>query len=294
MILSISSLFGYQSLSKHHAFTIDVEDWYHGAADEVVRTSGERRLCYGLGKLLDILAEFEVKATFFWLGLAASENPCLVKQVARAGHEIACHGWVHEPVYGISPQRFREETQYAMSLISDLSGQPVIGYRAPYFSITRKSLWALEILADLGFEYDSSIFPIKNWRYGISDFSSMPQQVTTSAGTIYEMPLSVRRILGNNLPISGGAYFRIYPYAITQQNFRVAEHNNQAVIFYIHPWELDLEHPPVPLSWKEKLTHSINLHTTAQKLHKLLSEFSFVPLHQILVESIPNRLSNDL
>jgi polysaccharide deacetylase family protein (PEP-CTERM system associated) len=294
MISSISSLLGCQSLSKHHAFTIDVEDWYHGAADEVTRTSGERRLCYGLGKLLDILAKFEVKATFFWLGLAASENPCLVKQVAHAGHEIACHGWVHEPVYSMSPQRFREETQYAMSLISDLSGQPVIGYRAPYFSITRKSLWALEILADIGFEYDSSIFPIKNWRYGISDFNPMPQQVTTSAGTIYEMPLSVRRILGNNLPISGGAYFRIYPYAITQQNFRTAEHNNQAVIFYIHPWELDLEHPPVPLSWKEKLTHSINLHTTEQKLHRLLSEFSFVPLRQILVELVPNRLLTDL
>jgi polysaccharide deacetylase family protein (PEP-CTERM system associated) len=288
MILSITPLTGYQCLSKHHAFTIDVEDWYHGAADELTRNSGERRLCYGLGKLLDILAEFGVTATFFWLGLAASENPQLVKQVARAGHEIACHGWVHEPVYSMTPQRFREETQYAMSLISDLSGQPIIGYRAPYFSITRKSLWALEILTELGFEYDSSIFPIKNWRYGISDFNPTPQQVTTSAGTIYEIPLSVRRFLGNNFPISGGAYFRIYPYAITQQNFRVAEHNNQAAIFYIHPWELDLKHPPLSLSWKEKLTHSINSHTINRKLYQLLSDFSFVPLRQVLVESTVN------
>lgn len=287
MISSISPLLGNQTTSKHHAFTIDVEDWYHGAADEVTRTSGERRLHYGLEKLLDILAKFEVKATFFWLGIAALENPRLVKQVASAGHEIACHGWVHDPVYSMSPQRFKEETQYARNLISDLSGQPVIGYRAPYFSITRKSLWALEILAELGFEYDSSIFPIKNWRYGISDFDPRIQQITTSSGTIYEMPLSVRRVLGNNLPVSGGAYFRIYPYAVTQQNFRAVEHNNQAAIFYIHPWELDSAHPPVPLSWKEKLTHSINLHATERKLDRLLSEFSFVTIRQILVELSP-------
>lgn len=283
-----SPLLDPQHLLKHHAFTIDVEDWYHGASDEVIRASGERRLCYGLGKLLDILAEFQVKATFFWLGIAASENPHLVKQVANAGHEIACHGWLHEPVYNMSPQRFKAETQHAVNLISDLSGQKVIGYRAPYFSITRKSLWALEILAKLGFEYDSSIFPIKNWRYGISNFNPIIQQVATPTGAIYEMPLSVRRILGNNFPISGGAYFRIYPYAITQLNFRAAQCNNQAAIFYIHPWELDLDHPPVPLSWKEKLTHSINLHTITQKLHKLLSEFSFVPLRQILTESVSN------
>ncbi|MBD3882711.1 polysaccharide deacetylase family protein [Phormidium tenue FACHB-886] len=265
-----------KSPCKHHAFTVDVEDWYHGAADLEVRTSSERRLCYGLGTLLDLLAEFQVKATFFWLGVAASENPHLVEQVAEAGHEIACHGWVHEPIYDMSPKRFREETQQAANVISDLAGQPVTAYRAPYFSITRKSLWALEILAELGFQYDSSIFPIHNWRYGIANFDPMPQQIITSAGSIYEIPLSVRRFLGSNMPVSGGAYFRLYPYAITRCNFLAAERRNQPVVFYIHPWELDLNHPDVPLTWKEKLTHSINARTTEQKLRRVLSEHSFV------------------
>jgi polysaccharide deacetylase family protein (PEP-CTERM system associated) len=276
---------------NQHAFTVDVEDWYHGANDVLVRTSGDRRLHYGLGTLLDLLAEHHVKGTFFWLGLAAQENPHLVKQVAAAGHEIGCHGWSHEPVYTMSPQRFHAETQQATRLIADLAGQPVTAYRAPYFSITRRSLWALEILAELGFRYDSSIFPIHNWRYGIPDFEPRPQQIHTSAGPIYELPLSVWQIWGQNLPIGGGAYFRLYPFALTRYGFHRAEQKGYPIIFYIHPWELDLDHPPVPLCWQERLTHAVNLHTAEQKLRRLLQEFSFAPLRQILEHPVKSHVT---
>jgi polysaccharide deacetylase family protein (PEP-CTERM system associated) len=263
---------------QQHAFTVDVEDWYHGVADKVIKVSAERRLHYGLGSLLDLLAEYEIKGTFFWLGEAALENQHLVKQVALAGHEIGCHGFSHEFIYNMSTKRFRDETKHAQEAIADLTGKPITAYRAPYFSITRRSLWALEILVELGFKYDSSIFPVQNWRYGISDFKPRPQLLHTPVGVIYELPLSVRRILGQNIPISGGAYFRLYPYTLTRNNFLTAEREGHPVVFYIHPWELDPEHPPVPLKWKERLTHNINLHSTKTKLRQLLREFSFAPL----------------
>lgn len=276
-----------KSTILQHAFTIDVEDWYQGiAVKEKTKASAERRLHYGLIALLELLAEHGVTGTFFWLGPAAIEYPHLVRQVADAGHEIGCHGWSHDLIYTMTPQRFRDETMQASSVIADLIGKPVTAYRAAYFSITRKSLWALEILVELGFQYDSSIFPIQNWRYGIPDFEPRPQQVNTPAGAIYEMPISVRRFLGRSLPVSGGAYFRLYPYLITHSNFRAAEREGCPVVFYLHPWELDPDHPRVPFHWKARLTHYINLRSTKQKLRQLLQEVSFAPLGKVLENEI--------
>lgn len=269
-----------------HIFTVDVEDWYHGVADEQIRASAERRLHYGLGSLLELLAEYNVKGTFFWLGLAAAEHPHLVKQVAEAGHELGCHGWSHEPIYTMSAEMFREETRRARDTIADLTGKPVVAYRAPYFSITSKSLWALEILADLEFRYDSSIFPVRHWRYGIPNCNPQPHQINTSSGLIYEIPASVRRVFNYNIPVSGGAYFRLYPYKVTYSNFRALEQEGRYVIFYIHPWELDLNHPPVPLTWKEHITHYINRFSTELKLKQLLQDFSFAPLSHVLENEI--------
>lgn len=271
---------------QQHAFTVDVEDWYHGATDQKIKVSAERRLHYGLGSLLDLLAECEAKGTFFWLGQAALDNPHLVKQVAEAGHEIGCHGLFHEFIYNMSPQRFRSDTKRAQEILADLTGKPVIAYRAPYFSITRKSLWALDILTELGFRYDSSIFPVKNWRYGILDFKPEPQQVHSSTGSIYEMPLSIRQVMGQNIPISGGAYFRLYPYILTRSNFLTAEREGRPVIFYTHPWELDPDHPQLSLHWKERLTHNINLRSTKTKLRRLLHDFSFTSLGDILENQV--------
>jgi len=275
-----------QTVRMRHIFTVDVEDWYHGIADEQIRASAERRLHYGLDILLELLAEYNAKGTFFWLGPAAAEHPNLVRQVAEAGHELGCHGWFHELIYTMSPQRFRDETKRARDVIADLTGKPVTAYRAPYFSITSKSLWALEILADLGFRYDSSIFPIRNWRYGIPDFYPQPQQINTSSGSIYEMPVSVRRMFNQNIPVSGGAYFRLYPYRLTYSNFRALERQGDHVVFYIHPWELDLNHPPVPLNWKERITHYVNRLSTESKLRQLLQDFSFASLGDVLEDEV--------
>lgn len=263
--------------SLRHIFTVDVEDWYHGIPNVQI-AANQRRLDCSLGLLLEILAEYKVKGTFFWLGEAAAENPNLVKQVASCGHELGCHGWKHQMIQSMTPQEFRKNTKHAADFVADLTGKPVLAYRAPYFSITQSTLWALEILADLGFIYDSSIFPIYNWRYGIPDFDTQPQQINTSRGSIYEVPLSVRRIFKQNIPVSGGGYFRLYPYKFTRSNFRALEEAGNHVVFYIHPWELDENQPPVSPSWKERLTNNINRLTTVPKLRKLLEDFDFAPL----------------
>lgn len=271
-----------------HIFTVDVEDWYHGIPDEQIRVSAERRLHYGLSIILELLTEYKVKGTFFWLGCAAVEHPSLVQQVAEAGHELGCHGWSHEPIYTMSVERFRDETRHALDVIADLAGKPVTAYRAPYFSITRRTLWALEILAELGFRYDSSIFPMQHWRYGIPDFEPQLQQINTPAGPIYEMPISVRRIQAYSIPVSGGAYFRLYPYKLTHSNFRALEQESRYGVFYIHPWELDLNRPSVSHSWKERISNYINRASTAPKLRQLLQDFSFAPLGEVLEHEISN------
>lgn len=278
-------------IRRQHALTVDVEDWYHGIPiHEKTKVSAERRLYNSLNILLELLARYKVKGTFFWLGPVALENPNLLQQVVNAGHEIGCHGWSHDLIYTMSPQRFREETQRASSVLADLTGKPITVYRAAYFSITKSSLWALEILAELGFKYDSSIFPVQNWRYGIPDFEPRPQLINTPSGDIYELPISVRQILNRNVPVSGGAYFRFYPYAITFNNFRLAEREGSPVVFYLHPWELDPSHPRLSFHWKAHFTHYFNLHSTQPKLQRLLRDFSFAPLSEVL-KSIPTQLS---
>ncbi len=271
-----------------HAFTVDVEDWYQGipiAAE--TRATAARRLQGSMDVLLALLAERRHKGTFFLLGPVASEYPELVRRLAAEGHEIGCHGWSHDLLYTMTRERFVEETRRAKALLEDLIGRPVVAYRAAYFSITRASLWALEELARLGFSYDSSIFPVRNWRYGIPDFDPRPQRVHTPAGPILELPMSVRRVAGRNVPVSGGAYFRLFPYALTRANFRHAEGEGRPVVFYLHPWELDPGHPRVRFHWKAWATHYARLGTTRPKLERLLCDFDFGTLGATLEAAVP-------
>jgi polysaccharide deacetylase family protein (PEP-CTERM system associated) len=270
-----------------HAFTVDVEDWYDGIPiDAGSRRTAERRLHVGLDRLLERLATQSVQGTFFVLGPLARDNRSLVRGLAEAGHEVGCHGWSHDLLYMMTRERFRDETARARDAIADATGQPVTAYRAAYFSITRASYWALEELAGLGFRYDSSIFPVRNWRYGIPGYPRHPQRIDTAAGAISELPISVRELFGAHLPAAGGAYFRIYPYALTRSNFRASERAGVPVVFYLHPWELDPGHPRVPFYWKARLTHYVNLRSTDAKLRRLLEEFAFGPLSEVLEHEI--------
>ncbi len=187
----------------------------------------------------------------------------------------------------MSPERFREETRSSVRDLEDCIGKPVRSYRAAYFSITRRSLWALDVLAAEGIRFDSSIFPVKNWRYGIPDYSRRPTVVETQHGPLLEFPLSTRRLFGRNIPTTGGAYFRIYPYAITRSNIRASEREGMPVVFYLHPWELDPKHPFVGFRKKAMVTHYANLRSTQPKLEKLLADFRFTTLGEVLDDAFP-------
>jgi polysaccharide deacetylase family protein (PEP-CTERM system associated) len=271
-----------------HAFTIDLEDWYHGIPIAPERkAAAERRLHVGTDRLLDLLARHNAKATFFALSLIAHEHPEILRRISDAGHDIGSHGLSHDFIYEMSPDRFREETRSSVRDLEDCIGKPVRSYRAAYFSITRRSLWALDILAAEGIRFDSSIFPIKNYRYGIPDYSRRPTMVETANGPLLEFPLSTRRLLGRNIPTTGGAYFRIYPYLLTRANIRASEREGMPVVFYLHPWELDPKHPFVSFKRKAMMTHYANLRSTAPKLDKLLADFEFTTLGEVLQNAFP-------
>jgi polysaccharide deacetylase family protein (PEP-CTERM system associated) len=205
-----------------------------------------------------------------------------VRRLAEAGHEPGCHGWSHDPVYQMPPERFRGETRRAVDVISAITGMPVIAYRAPFFSIPKASLWALEVLASLGFRYDSSVFPVAYWRNGIPDLEPHPQRIVTPSGPIMKFPLPVRRAPGCNWTVSGGAHFRIYPYVLTKANFRAIEAEGKPLVFCIHPWELDPGHPRVQFCLKARLTHHANLASTEPKLRRLMNDSAFGPLGKVL------------
>ena len=265
-----------------HAFTVDVEDWYQGIPiSDRASTRNAQRLEECCHRLLDTMAEFDVRGTFFILGPVAQTYPNLIQRIADEGHELGCHGWSHDLVYEMTPERFRAETQRACDAIAHATGQRVTAYRAAYFSITRHSLWALDILAELGFQCDSSIFPVRNWRYGIPDFELAPRMVQTPAGSICEIPMSVRQVGSMRLPVTGGAYFRLFPYFVSRANMRAVGKRGRAVVFYLHPWELDPDHPRIAFYWKARLTHYANLKATEPRLRRLLTDFSFGTLGEI-------------
>lgn len=267
-----------------NAFTVDFEDWYQGL--EIPHTDWDRfedRIENGSRRLLDLMAGANVRGTFFVLGAVAERHPEWVREIAAAGHEVATHGWSHTLVYQMAPETFREELRRSIALLEDLAGQKVVGHRAPFFSITKRSLWALEILRECGIEYDSSIFPVVNYRYGIADAPRWPYAAEAGrAGTLAEFPVTTWRVLGRNLPVAGGAYFRIYPYLLTRTAFRAINREGRAAAFYIHPWELDPDHPRIPLPRRIAATHYANLPATEPRMRRLLADFAFAPMRDVL------------
>jgi polysaccharide deacetylase family protein (PEP-CTERM system associated) len=270
-----------------NVLSIDCEDWFHGLEIGMENWHKfENRIEKNTLKLLDLLQETGTKATFFILGYVAEKFPQLVVEVARKGHEIGSHGYSHQFVYKQSPNGFRQEMSRSLESLEKLSGQKILSYRAPFFSITQSSLWALEILADLGILFDSSIFPVINYRYGIPQAPRFPYWTMTKNGSkILEFPISTLRILGKNIPIAGGAYFRIFPYQFTKAGIKSLNRKNKPVIFYLHPWEIDPEHPKIKLPRRISLTHYYNLSQTETKFKKLLRDFRFIPLKKVLEDA---------
>jgi polysaccharide deacetylase family protein (PEP-CTERM system associated) len=265
-----------------NALTVDVEDDFHAAAlsSHVPREAWgarETRVGANTRKLLDILDQHGVRATFFVLGWVAERDPQLVKDIARRGHEVACHGYSHRLVYEQSPAEFREETVRAKGFLEDAVGAPVLGYRAASYSIVRESLWALDILAETGFAYDSSIFPVRHDRYGIPDAARTPHRMETPARqAIVEWPLSTARVLGYRLPVAGGGYFRLFPYWLSRWGLAsINRRERLPFIFYLHPWEIDPAQPRVPVRGLSRFRHYTNLHKCEGRLRRLLREFRF-------------------
>jgi polysaccharide deacetylase family protein (PEP-CTERM system associated) len=276
-----------------NAMTIDVEDYFHFSVfDGVVprhRWDGlESRVCANTERILEILDERNVRATFFILGWVAERFPELVRRIAWAGHEIASHGYAHRLVYDQTPAAFRDDVRRAKALLEATASVPVMGFRAPSYSITPRSLWALDVLMEEGYTYDTSIFPIHHDRYGIPLSARHPYWIHRDAGSILEIPGSTLRWNGMNLPIGGGGYFRLLPYAWTRWGISQLNREEQRpAVFYLHPWEIDPAQPRLHTSTLGRLRHYGRLDRTEQRLRRLLSEFSFGPLCSTFVAGTP-------
>ena len=275
--------------------SIDVEDYFHVSAFESISPpdswgNKELRVEINTDKILSILSANSVKATFFVLGWVAERCPDLVKRIASEGHEIASHGFGHQRVYNQSRAGFREDIRRSKQFLEDLTGQPVFGYRAPSYSISRDTFWAFDELCEAGYHYDSSIFPIHHDLYGISDwprFSAPVVKVSedlwqtckdpNGETTIMEVPISTVQIAGKNFPIAGGGYFRLFPYELTRLGLqRINRNEGQSFVFYLHPWELDPDQPRMNgARWKSRFRHYLNLHKTEERFWRLLSDFRF-------------------
>jgi polysaccharide deacetylase family protein (PEP-CTERM system associated) len=260
--------------------TIDLEDWYHCLdADPANWHRYEDRIVPSARRILKILDERDTRATFFVLGHVAERHGELIREIQRAGHEIGCHGYEHKFVYRQTPDEFAADVGRAARLLSSITGEPVLSYRAPYFSVTRKSLWALPVLRDLGFRYDSSIFPVHNHRYGIPDAPRLP--FTTDEG-ILEVPISTFPLARVRLPFAGGIYFRFFSYGLVRALCRRLNARGERVVFYLHPWEADEGQPRISLPPALKLRHYWRLGRTAAKLDSLLKDFRFGPVSEVL------------
>ena len=266
-----------------NAFTVDVEDYFHVSAfaERICPTtwgSYESRVVDNTRRILRLLDKHQTRATFFSLGWVAENYPQLVREIHRAGHEIGNHSYWHRLVYDLDPDEFCEDLLQANAVLEDTIGEPVTAFRAPSFSVTENSLWALDVLIEHGFRIDSSIFPIYHDRYGIPHAPRFPHVVreTNSNERLWEFPPSVHRSWGLNLPVSGGGYFRLLPARIARRLLsNVNATTGQPFMFYIHPWELDPGQPRLPGSMRSRVRHYQNLRTTERKLDRLLECFRF-------------------
>jgi polysaccharide deacetylase family protein (PEP-CTERM system associated) len=271
-----------------NAMSVDVEDYFQVSAfDRVVDRRSwdgrESRVTANTERLLALFDGAGVRATFFVLGWVADRFPALVRRIAAGGHEIASHGYGHRLVYELTRAEFRDDVRRSKRTLEDVSGAEVRGYRAPSYSVVERSLWAIDVLIDEGYRYDTSIFPIHHDRYGIPDAPRHVHVLTRGERSIVEAPGSTVRCGGINLPIAGGGYFRLLPYAWTRWGIsRRNRVEGQPAIFYLHPWEIDPAQPRIAASAASRVRHYTNLDKTEKRLRRLMKDFRFSTVDQVI------------
>jgi len=271
-----------------NALTIDVEEWFHVSLFrrqvrredwDTLKSTVVENTCL----VLDLLAEKNVKATFFILGWVAERYPEIVIAIQEQGHEIGSHTYSHQVIYEQSRQEFTTDVKRSMDILEHLTGEPVNSFRAPSYSITRSSLWAWEALADLGITCDSSVFPVKHDLYGIPEAPRFPFYINLKdRPRLVEVPLSTIQIRGKNIPMAGGGYLRLYPYWFIRHSLHRINNEGRPAIIYLHPWELDPHLPRLKVGFFKELRHYGNLSLTEDKLRRMLDEFSFGTLREVV------------
>jgi len=264
--------------ARVNAMTVDVEDYFQvqAFAGHIARDGWEmipRRVERNVDRLLQMFDDGRAAATFFALGWIAERHPAMMRRIAAAGHEVASHGYDHTRVHELSPARFRDDIRRTKAVLEDATAAPVLGYRAPTFSIGAGTPWAYDILAEEGYRYSSSVYPIRHDLYGAAQAPRAPFAV--ASGAIWEIPLTTRRLFGQNFPCAGGGYFRLLPYWLSHRNLRHLNAGDAPpCIFYMHPWEIDAEQPPVRgIGAKTRLRHYTNLKAMPARLERLLRDF---------------------
>ena len=276
-----------------NALTVDVEEYFQVTAFERVIDPAtwdgfSFRVADNTRRILDLFDRYGVRGTFFVLGWVAERDPELIHEIRRRGHEIASHGYGHQLLYRIGPEGFRRDLRRAREILERITGEPVRGYRAPSYSITGASLWALDILIEEGFEYDSSIFPIMHDIYGIPDAPRFPHLIRRPAGTIREFPISTVQLRGAGrefrLPAGGGGYLRLLPAAWFRRCFARMNREGRPAVLYFHPWEIDPGQPRIRAGFRSRFRHYLNLGRMEGRLSSLLSSLPFAPMGEVLTE----------
>ena len=270
-----------------NALSVDVEDYFQvsALAPHIARSEWERIPCRverNVDAILSLFSESGAQATFFTLGWIAQRHPALVRRIAAQGHEVASHGYGHLRIHEQTPDEFTQDIRRAKALLEDLSGTRVQGYRAPSFSVGRRTLWAFDRIAEAGYRYSSSVYPVRHDLYGMPEAPRFPYR---PRGDLLEVPVTTATVLNRNLPAGGGGYFRLLPYAVSRALIRrVNTIDRRAAVFYCHPWEIDAAQPRVPgTSLKTRFRHYVNLHRTEPRLRRLLRDFRWRRMDEVFL-----------
>jgi polysaccharide deacetylase family protein (PEP-CTERM system associated) len=268
-------------------FTVDVEDWFHildfpSAPDISEWNSLPSCVERNFRTLLDLFSEKNVQVTCFFLGYVAERFPQLVREAHQRGHEIASHGYAHRLIYSMTPQEFLEDASKSKSILEDITGEPVLGYRGPGFSVTKDTPWFFEKIVEAGYRYDSSVFPAPRQHGGLRIGKYSPHMI---AGKLMEFPITVASVLGQRFCFFGGGYLRLFPYSVIRQMCRKVLSEDRPVVFYVHPREIDPTHPRLQLSATRAFKSYVNLHSTEPKIRKILDDFEVTTFSNFIAEN---------